>query len=1394
MADDAAGPAAAGKPAGASSPSAPSAPSAPPAAAANAAPPPSRRSRRGLRALVVVLALVGLYALLGFVVAPRVAQGQLTERLSAELSRPVSIGRIEFNPFTLVLRVHDFSVAEPAGGTEFAGFSQLEADASWRSLYRLAPVLSSVSLTQPRVHLARDAQGRSSVQDLLDKWAARPPSEPGPTPRFSVANIVVDDGRFAFDDAELGVRHEVAPFALRVPFVSSLPVDEKVYVEPSLRASVNGAAFELDGRSLPFSPTHESTIDVDLDGIDLTRFVGYSPVALPVEIRSARLDTALKVAFSQAVGAAPSISVAGNAKLASIDVRQPGGASLFAAESVAADPVSLEWPANRYTIGRVTVDAPQVSVQRASGQRRFLEPVLAAIERGRGAGAAAPSTPATSATAAATATAPTPGTATAPATPPSAATAAAPAPATPAAAAPAAANAAAPQWGIDEIVVTGGKLAFDDAQFQPKPLRLNAGAIEATVRKLVSDPAVPADFELAFGLDGGERVKAAGTASWRDAAVDAKAQVSEVELEKWWWIAEPRLAVDATGGKLALDARVRVTPSKGGDPAIRVEEGSARLAGLSLRQRWDKRTLLSLPQLDLDGVSVDVAQRKVALGTLATKGGQLLVRRESDARLNLQRLVLADEGAAKPSDATPEAARAAPDAGGAGADWTLTLDKLAVGGFGVDVEDQRGGKAANLRVQAIDVGASKLSSVDRAPPAKVEVRARVDRRGTLSMTGDVGIKPLAGALRMAARNLVIVPLQPYFTEYVNALVSSGSVSADGSLRFSIPARGAPQVTWKGRASVADFAAVSKEANDDLLRWKSLAFDQVDFASEPLKVDVGSIALEDFYARVILNAEGRLNLRDLLVDRSAPTPGEGAPAKAAAAAKPATVAAPSRVDDAAVGAMPGMATQAPDAGSRSRTVALGPPAAAPVPERNLRVGGVRLVNGNIDFSDFFVRPNYSANLTGMNGQISQITPGQAGDLELRGRIDHTGSVEILGKVNPLADPLFLDLKANASDIDLPRLSPYSAKYVGYGIEKGKLSAKVAYKVENRQLTAENNIVLDQLTFGDKVDSPTAIKLPVLFAVSLLKDRNGVIDVNLPISGSLDDPQFSVGGIVLRIIVNLIVKAVTAPFTLIANLAGASGAELSWVGFEPGNPELDAAARKKLEAVAKALTDRPGLKLDVSGRADPAADREALRRLALLRAVKAQKLRETVGSGGDVAAIDKVQVDPQEYPKYLEMAWRAAKFDKPRNAIGLVKSQPVAEMERMMLAHIETSDAELVALANERAQHVKDWLVDTGKVAGERMFIVSPKLGGGDRSVAAGSAAGAQPGAAPEAAPAAGSPAAASPAATSPAPTVPPAAASAAEAPAAPSGADAPAAAAAAAPRGAPPVSRVDLSLK
>ena len=168
---------------------------------------------------------------------------------------------------------------------------------------------------------------------------------------------------------------------------------------------------------------------------------------------------------------------------------------------------------------------------------------------------------------------------------------------------------------------------------------------------------------------------------------------------------------------------------------------------------------------------------------------------------------------------------------------------------------------------------------------------------------------------------------------------------------------------------------------------------------------------------------------------------------------------------------------------------------------------------------------------------------------------------------------MDIAADAREIELNPMSPYSIKYVGYGIERGELSFKVKYKVENRKLDAQNQIILNQLTFGEKVESPTATKLPVLLAVALLKDRNGVIDVNLPISGSLDSPEFSVGGIILRIIINIITRAVTSPFALLgAAFGGGSGGELSYIEFDYGRVQ-SVAERGSKNQIARDCNEQP-----------------------------------------------------------------------------------------------------------------------------------------------------------------------------------------------------------------------------
>jgi hypothetical protein len=318
------------------------------------------------------------------------------------------------------------------------------------------------------------------------------------------------------------------------------------------------------------------------------------------------------------------------------------------------------------------------------------------------------------------------------------------------------------------------------------------------------------------------------------------------------------------------------------------------------------------------------------------------------------------------------------------------------------------------------------------------------------------------------------------------------------------------------------------------------------------------------------------------------------------------------------------------------------------------------------------------------------------------------VEITGKVNPLVDNLFLDIKASVRDIELGPFTPYSGKYVGYAIEKGKMAFAVEYKVENRKLAAQNKLVLNQLTFGEKVESPDAIQLPVLLAVALLKDRNGVIDVNLPISGSLDDPKFSVGGIVWRVIVNLLEKAVTAPFALIGSLlGGGAGEELSYVEFDAGRATLTGASQDKLAKLQTALIERPGLRLDISGRYDPQTDREGLRRYRFEQQVKAQKLKEQVKKGEAVKSVDEVQIDPAEYEKYLERAYKAAKFPKPRNVLGFTKDLPKEEMEKLMLTNTQITDGDLLELANQRGQAAKDAITRDNKVELERVFLLAPR---------------------------------------------------------------------------------------
>jgi uncharacterized protein involved in outer membrane biogenesis len=1192
------------------------------------------KTPRARKILWWIVGLVAAFALIGFLVVPPIAKWKLQDELSKALHRPVTVETVRVNPFAPSASVRGFAVRERSGDGLFVTFDELYVNVAWTSIFRLAPVVDAVKLTRPHVRVVRNSDRTYNFQDLVDEAMARPKSE-GPPPKFAVFNIQLVDGRIDVDDRAEDEKHEIADLRVGIPFISSLPAHVEVTVLPELAAKVNGAPLGVKGETHPFHETLVTTVNVDLDDFDLTRLVDYLPIKLRGKVKSALLDTRLVIEFEQPDGKSPQIKVRGATAVKRMNVLDPEERPMVAWQRLGIEINEVNALAPAVDLKSVELEAPDIHVRRdksgAINLARVADVAAAGVERQREAREET--------------------------------------------------GAVALPIRIGRVALKSGKVRFTDEMPAPafethvEDLQIEASGLDSAKDKR-------SEWNVAARTDAGETVKLAAGVTADPRGADGRAEIAGLRLKRYQPYVSQAADLEIDDGQLDLGIAFKWASDLAFEKHdLKVSDLTLALKSLRARLPNEKEPLVRIASVEVKGAGADLRAQTANLGQIAVHEAAATLRREKDGRLNVERIARAGKaGAPEKPERTPAAAAPAP------ASWRIDLDQLSVERTSVAFEDLAVGEPLKLNVAPIQLKAEKLSTA-KGQRGNVSLRATIDKTGTLAASGPVTLDPPSGNLRIDARTIGITPAQRYIDDQVNLAITSGAVSAKGNASFAMPPGGAVKAAYKGDFSLTDFASVDKPSSTDLLKWQSLSLGAIDFNLEPLKVAVDEIALADFYARIILSADGRLNLQDLRKTPGTPPPGDASAAKPAA--PPAGQPAAPAPKPAAEGSKPAAA-----------------PAVAALPA-GIRIGKITLQGGNVNFSDFFIKPNYSANLTGVGGAVTEITPEKAGDVELRAKIDNAAPVEILGRVNPLATDLFLDIKASAKDIELPPMSPYSVKYAGYGIERGKLSVNVEYHVENRKLAAKNNIYLDQLTFGEKVESPTATKLPVTLAVALLKDRNGVIDVNLPISGSLDDPKFSVIGIVFQVIGNLIVKAVTAPFALLGSLFG-GGEELAYLEFAPGSAALDGEDFGKLKNLSKALTERPGLKLDVAGRVDPEADREGLKRASIERKVKVEKFDDLRREGKAPPSADAVTVEKAEYEKYLRRAYGDEKFPKPRNIIGIAKDLPVPEMETLMLTHAQVTEEDLRVLANSRAQSAKDWIVTEGKVPADRVFIVAPKL--------------------------------------------------------------------------------------
>ena len=698
---------------------------------------------------------------------------------------------------------------------------------------------------------------------------------------------------------------------------------------------------------------------------------------------------------------------------------------------------------------------------------------------------------------------------------------------------------------------------------------------------------------------------------------------------------------------------------------------------LQLARRRDAARAVELPRLEVNGVEVDVLGRTASVAEVKVVGGRLIPRRERDghlAILDMLELPPLHPRRARPRRRGLRRPRPRPQR----RRWRWSVATVSVEQLAVDAEDLRAPRPVRLPLTGVNVTLTGLKS-EPAVACPLTASLRWGDRGTLSLRGTVRPFAASGELAIEAAGLDLAPVAPYADGASPLRFTGGALGL--AARTTFDASGpAPRWTFAGDVRLDEARFRHPARDEELVRWRSL---------ELLGVEVSSARRAA--VRVIRFTEPRLRgvvFEDGSTGLLPASPPEAAPGEAA---KEGPVAG--------------------QAGAETATPAVPAAPAAPVTPAGAQpwratVGLFQVLRGSLTFTDRSVQPPVHVALTDVEARVANLStdPKVRSTVEVKAEVDGGAAITMAGTLNPLQQGAYTDLLVRTKGVDLTPLGPYAGKHLGYLIQKGKLDLELAWKVEERKVKAGNVVRFDQFTLGDSTGSPDATSLPVRLLLAILTDKDGVILLDVPVGGDLDDPSFRFGRAILHTVKSLLVKLATSPFSALAALAGGGQEDLSLIEFAPGQASLDEAARKRLELLGKSLAARPRLGLELTGATDPLRDGEALRRLELERL-----LRRTKGAAQRPPADEaQVVVAPEERLRWLTAAQAAVgapATPAPPAAGGKQAATPpdAAALEAGLLGRLTLPPEALPSLATARAQATREALLANGLDAA-RVFLV------------------------------------------------------------------------------------------
>ncbi|CZT30620.1 hypothetical protein PCPL58_4164 [Pseudomonas cerasi] len=834
---------------------------------------------------------------------------------------------------------------------------------------------------------------------------------------------------------------------------------------------------------------------------------------------------------------------------------------------------------------------------------------------------------------------------------------------------------------IDEIKLAGGYVHFQDLR-PSQPIEFLYDALDFELKNLSTLPEDNADMTLvAAGPDGGQ-IDWVGRISLIPITSEGTLKVTDSKMKLWWPYVRDALPLALEDGVLNFSTAYTLNLSK--KTELKLTNVSASVAPFALNAP-DGRPLVRLQRLDVSETSVDLAKQLVTVGKVRSHKLETWAARETDGQLDWQKLFASqpgkpaathtpavDEKAAEQAPATEASAKASDQPVAQSKPWQVLLRDVQLRNYMVHLADRVPQEPVALDVGPLNLDIQNFDSLNKAP-FTLKLDTGLGKQGNLTAAGDVNLNPVSARLNVTTRDIDLRLAQAYISPFIRLELRSGMLGSDLAVDLKSTEPLAFSVT--GKAQVNQLHTLDTLKQRDFLKWQQLALEGLDY-QHGKGLSIAKVNMDQPYARFMINEDRTTNIDDLLI----PQPADAAAGKTASQPKAAR-------------------TQA--AGKKENPLAI-------------YVGEVNINDGSANFADMTLTPNFATAVQQLNGRIGTIdnrkpTPAP---VNIEGKVDRYAPVTIKGSLNPFDPMASLDITTSFKRVELTNLTPYSGKFAGFRIRKGRLNLDLHYLITKGQLKAQNKVLVEQLQLGERVDSPDALDLPIRLAVALLKDTQGRISLELPIEGDLNNPQFSVMPIVWQTLRNLVLRAAQAPFKMLGGLvAGGSSEDLGSVSFAPGSSDLSAEAQNALDKLSVALKERPDLKLEIEGTSAASSDGPLIAQQRLEREYQYTYYKILQRRGDKVPArAGLIEVPEEEKAPMLEGIYRTRlKQQPPAEWASLGKEQRAAQMRAAVLKFWSSNEVLLRELGQSRASSIKDYLVDKGKLEDARVYFVDAQLG-------------------------------------------------------------------------------------